>query len=164
MAIEFSREQLKRLLGPCVYAFLLNEEYLYVGCSKQGLLRILNGSHGSARNAIAAGASLEIYPFATRDEAVVVEARLIGQHNPRFNKQFGVKPVVPADASTMTAAEFKSIRKALGLSQAALARQLGRSRWTIVEWESGRAVIPHWVPLALKHINAMQPTPGKVAS
>lgn len=37
----------------------------------------------------------------------------------------------------MTAQEFKSIRKATGLSQDGIARELGVSRKTVNEWENG---------------------------
>jgi transcriptional regulator with XRE-family HTH domain len=38
----------------------------------------------------------------------------------------------------MTGAELRTLRQALGLSQLELAQRLGRARYTISRWETGR--------------------------
>lgn len=41
----------------------------------------------------------------------------------------------------MTAEEMKQERAGLGLTQAGLAAYLGKSRWTIAQWEQGRRAV-----------------------
>lgn len=58
----------------------------------------------------------------------------------------------------MTPAEFHSIRKALGLTQPALAAKLDLSHFTISRFENGHQAIPVAVALAMK---AMEKETGK---
>lgn len=48
----------------------------------------------------------------------------------------------------MTPTQLKTIRRRLGLSQAALARKLGVSRNTVTRWEMGL----HRIPLMAAHL------------
>lgn len=47
---------------------------------------------------------------------------------------------------------LRAQRKALGLTQKRLARALGYSRWSIIQFESGAAPIPQTVDLAVKEL------------
>ena len=52
----------------------------------------------------------------------------------------------------MTPAEFKSARKALGLTVNALASELRTNERTIRRWEHGDISIPHTAVLAMKYL------------
>ena len=53
---------------------------------------------------------------------------------------------------TMTAAEFRAARLALGLSQLRLARELGVVRTTVAYWEHGMRPVPRAVELAMRYL------------
>lgn len=53
----------------------------------------------------------------------------------------------------MTPAEFRALRRRLGLTQAQLAAALGMSRDQILRYEAGRAPIPRVVELAVRQIS-----------
>lgn len=57
----------------------------------------------------------------------------------------------------MTAAELIAARKALRLSQAALAARLGISRVTVARWETNARPIPPYLDLAMKQLAQEQP-------
>lgn len=53
----------------------------------------------------------------------------------------------------MKPADLKAFRKALGLSQEALAAALGLQRNTVARWENGRRAIPALLPASLEALS-----------
>lgn len=58
----------------------------------------------------------------------------------------------------MTGADLRSRRRALGMTQGALASALGVTDRTVRLWEAGHHAIPAWVPLALATVERAAPT------
>ncbi len=56
----------------------------------------------------------------------------------------------------MRAREFKAARARLGLSQAGLAKALGRTRLQVFRYEAGQAKVPTVVILAMEALQARQ--------
>lgn len=57
----------------------------------------------------------------------------------------------------MTPADFRNARKALGLTQHALAEALGMGRWgfqSVGKWERGESPIPRQIALAIHGLQA----------
>lgn len=52
----------------------------------------------------------------------------------------------------MTAEEFKSIRELLGLKQGAFGASIGKSRRTIIAYETGASPIPVAVAIAVRSL------------
>lgn len=60
----------------------------------------------------------------------------------------------------MTAAELKKWRERLHLSQADAARQLGCSRRSLQNWESGKHDIPKYIAMAVSAVSMALPPYG----
>jgi transcriptional regulator with XRE-family HTH domain len=56
----------------------------------------------------------------------------------------------------MRAREFKQARARLGLSQAGLAKALGRTRLQVIRYEAGQAKVPTVVALAVEALEHRQ--------
>jgi len=78
-------ENLAVLTGPGVYLFRLDGEIAYVGATKQGLGRCLNGCHKMAKFFGDPALTLEFIPMANEFAAFDEEERLIAEHAPKFN-------------------------------------------------------------------------------
>lgn len=50
----------------------------------------------------------------------------------------------------MTPAEFRQVRKALGLTQVELAAKLGIHPITVSHYETGKTKIPYWLGIAIQ--------------
>ena len=48
--------------------------------------------------------------------------------------------------------DFRRLRKAAGLSQEALARQLGRTLRQVARYEQGHTTVPHWIADRLREL------------
>lgn len=90
MTITYTKEDLRSVLGVCVYVIRKGTDYLYVGSTINGLRRVLSPSHRSAAAAIEDCSHLELIPCADYNEARAMQARLIREHKPKLNKPDGV--------------------------------------------------------------------------
>jgi DNA-binding transcriptional regulator YiaG len=61
-------------------------------------------------------------------------------------------------APTMSAADFRSQLRELGLSQAWLARKLGKAPHTVGKWAGGELRVPEYVAFTLELLNTIRRT------
>lgn len=52
----------------------------------------------------------------------------------------------------MKSEEFKKARTKLGLSQEALAKEMGRTKSIVSQWESGQVPIPKYADIIIKNL------------
>jgi hypothetical protein len=72
------------LLQPCVYRFMRDGEVIYVGSSKNGIVRVLCKNH-HAKEARKLADEIEIEWFRTESAARIEERRQISNFKPRYN-------------------------------------------------------------------------------
>lgn len=79
-------EDLLRWQSPCVYVWRRRERYLYVGCSKRGLRRLLDRHHGALTHAggILPTDTIEVWE-APDGDIYALETKLIQQLRPSLN-------------------------------------------------------------------------------
>jgi len=86
-----THDELRRMKSPLVYAYIADGTFLYIGMSKEGLTRPLDGSHHLlAGLPITEDITLMYFPVETAEEVSVLEARLIQLLKPKWND--GGKP------------------------------------------------------------------------
>ena len=86
LPIVWSRDELAVYRGPLVYVVMKEGVPLYVGCSKNGAMRILSLRGQHDRHEVIAGAShVYLYRCDNKRQASALEAGLIRQYKPLFN-------------------------------------------------------------------------------
>lgn len=79
-----TREHVEFLLQPCTYQFLREGEVLYVGSSRNGIIRVLcRNHHAKEARKLADEIVIEWYP--TERAAKIAERREIYIHKPPYN-------------------------------------------------------------------------------
>ena len=81
MTITYRKEELRSLLGPMVYMIRRGEEYLYIGATTRGLRRVF-----SHEWTLIESSEIVLETCADWKQARALEARLIREHQPRYNK------------------------------------------------------------------------------
>lgn len=82
----FSAAELLVLTGPGTYMYKIGEDVLYVGASKDGLGRCLNGQHRMAELFKSGKVNLVFMPATSIGEAFALETALIEKHKPVYNR------------------------------------------------------------------------------
>jgi len=80
----FTKRRLDQLTQPCVYQFMRGGECLYVGFSRQGIIRFLAPQHHCAI-ARQKATKIRVTWFDTVEEASLAEQKLIKKLRPAFN-------------------------------------------------------------------------------
>lgn len=86
MAMQIVQMWMDDFYAPCVYVWRRNEEWLYVGMSRNGLARIGTGHHLLSATACRPNDELLVFRPSGGDIAAV-EKKLIDANQPRYNKR-----------------------------------------------------------------------------
>jgi hypothetical protein len=81
---EFSGAQILSVRGPVVYAWCRGDEALYIGCSKNGLVRPFHPFHSRLKE-VQHGDTVRIWRMASMAAATAQEDFLVRALRPKFN-------------------------------------------------------------------------------
>ena len=85
--IKFTGEEFSAIHGDGVYTWSRGEEYLYIGCSGNMMLRV--GGHNiiDRTEDVMPEDSIVFHPCPDYDTAAILEDQLIQEHQPKYNRR-----------------------------------------------------------------------------